>query len=313
MRATHRLLSMGTGMPRAEAERIAQHLRALADPTRVQLLALIVQSENGRRSVTDLADELGLRQPTVSHHLSVMTTEGLVRRDQVGRTAWYSIAPTRLGDIVETLRGPDPVAAAVAPPVLERIGDDLATRFTGVFSGETVDRYVRESYELLAERARITRYLPSLTARFAADRLAALAEIDAPHESPRVLFVCVQNAGRSQLAAALMRSIAGDSVTVLTAGSEPAGAINPLVVSALDEVGVPVGAEFPKPLTDEVVRAADVVVTMGCGDACPVYPGRRYVDWDLDDPASLPLDGVRGIRDDIEGRVRALLADMNIR
>ncbi len=304
---------MGTGMPRAEAERIAQHLRALADPTRVQLLALIVQSKDGRRSVTDLADELGLRQPTVSHHLSVMATEGLVVRDQVGRTAWYSIAPTRLGDIVETLRGPDPVAAAVAPPVLERIADDLATRFTGVFSGETVDRYVRESYELLAERARITRYLPSLTARFAADRLAALATIDAPHDSPRVLFVCVQNAGRSQLAAALMRSIAGDSVTVLTAGSEPAGAINPLVVSALDEVGVPVGAEFPKPLTDEVVRAADVVITMGCGDACPVYPGRRYVDWDLADPARLPLEGVRGIRDDIEGRVRALLADMNIR
>ena len=299
------------GLGRADAERIARSLRALADPTRVQLLALIVESPDARRSVTDLADALGLTQPTVSHHLRVMADEGLVERSQDGRLAWYSIAPTRMTEVVEAMRD-DPVAAAVAPPVLERIASDLATRFAGTLSPETVDRYVRESYRLLAERAGITRYLPSLTARFAGDRLDALTRVEVPSQSPSVLFVCVQNAGRSQLASAILRSLAGDRVRVLTAGSEPAGSVNPLVVAALDEIGVPLGGEFPKPLTDEVVRAADVVITMGCGDACPVYPGRRYLDWELDDPAGLSMDGVRRVRDEIVVRVRALLAELGV-
>ncbi|MFM9878234.1 MAG: metalloregulator ArsR/SmtB family transcription factor [Rhodoglobus sp.] len=296
---------------RADAERIARSLRALADPTRVQLLALIVESPDARRSVTDLADELGLTQPTVSHHLRVMAAEGLVERRQQGRLAWYSIAPTRMADVVDAMRD-DPVAAVVAPPVLDRIASDLAERFSGTLSPETVDRYVRESYQLLAERAGITRYLPSLTARFAADRLRALTSVDSPEDAPIVLFVCVQNAGRSQLAAAILRSLAGDQVRVLTAGSEPAGAVHPLVIAALDEIGVPVVGEFPKPLTDEVVRAADVVVTMGCGDACPVYPGRRYLDWELADPAALSMDGVREVRDQIEVRVRDLLTQLMV-
>ena len=299
------------GLGRADAERIARSLRALADPTRVQLLALIVESPDARRSVTELADALGLTQPTVSHHLRVMADEGLVERSQDGRLAWYSIAPTRMTEVVEAMRD-DPVAAAVAPPVLERIASDLATRFAGTLSPETVDRYVRESYHLLAERAGITRYLPSLTARFAGDRLDALTRVEVPSQSPSVLFVCVQNAGRSQLASAILRSLAGDRVRVLTAGSEPAGSVNPLVVAALDEIGVPLGGEFPKPLTDEVVRAADVVITMGCGDACPVYPGRRYLDWELDDPAGLSMDGVRRVRDEIVVRVRALLAELGV-
>ena len=299
------------GLGRADAERIARSLRALADPTRVQLLALIVESPDARRSVTDLADALGLTQPTVSHHLRVMADEGLVERSQDGRLALYSIAPTRMTEVVEAMRD-DPVAAAVAPPVLERIASDLATRFAGTLSPETVDRYVRESYRLLAERAGITRYLPSLTARFAGDRLDALTRVEVPSQSPSVLFVCVQNAGRSQLASAILRSLAGDRVRVLTAGSEPAGSVNPLVVAALDEIGVPLGGEFPKPLTDEVVRAADVVITMGCGDACPVYPGRRYLDWELDDPAGLSMDGVRRVRDEIVVRVRALLAELGV-
>lgn len=302
---------MDHGLGREAAERIARSLRALADPTRVQLLALIVESSDGRRSVTELADALGLTQPTVSHHLRVMADEGLVDRTQVGRLAWYSITPTRLGEVVDAMRD-DPVAAVVAPPVLERIAADLAARFAGTLSPETVDRYVRESYELLAERARITRYLPSLTARFAADRLTALTNVDAPSSMPSVLFVCVQNAGRSQLASAILRSLAGDRVRVLTAGSEPAGAVNPLVVTALDEIGVPLAGEFPKPLTDEVVRAADVVVTMGCGDACPVYPGRRYLDWELADPAGLSIDGVRQVRDEVEVHVRGLLEQLGV-
>ena len=126
-----------------------------------------------------------------------------------------------------------------------------------------------------------------------------------------MLFVCVQNAGRSQMASAILRSLAGDRVRVLTAGSEPSPTINPLIVTALDEIGVPVGGEFPKPLTDEVVRSADYVITMGCGDACPIYPGRRYLDWDLPDPAGLSLQGVRDVRDRIDQHVRGLLAEMN--
>ena len=128
---------------------------------------------------------------------------------------------------------------------------------------------------------------------------------------PEVLFVCVQNAGRSQLASAILRSLAGERVRVLTAGSAPAGRVNPMVVAALDEIGVPLAGEYPKPLTDEVVRAADYVITMGCGDACPVYPGRTYLDWDLADPVGLPMEGVRAIRDEIEERVRTLLADLD--
>ena len=122
----------------------------------------------------------------------------------------------------------------------------------------------------------------------------------------------MQNPGRSQLAAALLRQLAGDRVRVHTAGSAPASEVRSTIVAALDEVGVPIGGEFPKPLTDEVVRAADVVVTMGCGDACPVYPGRRYLDWELEDPADLPLARVREIRDDIEGRVRTLIDDLAV-
>ena len=125
-----------------------------------------------------------------------------------------------------------------------------------------------------------------------------------------MLFVCVQNAGRSQLAAGVLRQLAGDKVIVRTAGSAPAAEVRSAIVTALDEIGVTLGGEFPKPLTDDAVKAADVVVTMGCGDACPVYPGRRYLDWDLADPVGQPLSVIREIRDDIDSRVRTLLAEL---
>jgi arsenate reductase len=303
----------GAPIERQAAEEIARNLRAMADPTRIQLLGLIVESPGGRALVGQLADELGLSQPTVSHHVRLMLLEGLLQREQIGREVWYSITPARMADVVESVRSDnDPVSAVVAPPVLKRIAEDLAARFAGTFSAETVNRYVEESYELLSNQARITRYLPSLTGRFAADRLRALAAADgiATEHVPEVLFVCVQNAGRSQIASAILRSLAGDQVRVLTAGSEPAAAVNQVVVSVLDEIGVSLDGEYPKPLTDEVVRAADYVITMGCGDACPVYPGRKYLDWDLADPVGLPLDGVRAVRDDIEARVRGLLAEI---
>ncbi|GAA4368900.1 metalloregulator ArsR/SmtB family transcription factor [Agromyces bauzanensis] len=290
----------------------ARGIRVLTDPTRLRILELISESPDGRALVGRLATELGLRQPTVSHHVKTLVDEGVLEREPEGRQVWYSIAPDAVERVNELL--PPDAAAPASDEVLERVASDLSARFAGVFSPETVERYVRESHELLAGRAHITRHLPSLTSAFAVDRLDALAREEAPHgaEPPEVLFVCVQNAGRSQIAAAILRHLAGDRVRVRTAGSEPASAVKSTIVQALDEIGVPIGGEFPKPLTDEVVRASDVVVTMGCGDACPIYPGRRYLDWELDDPAVLPLARVREIRDDIEARVCALLSELGV-
>ncbi|SOC49949.1 Protein-tyrosine-phosphatase [Blastococcus aggregatus] len=195
---------------------------------------------------------------------------------------------------------------------LHRLADDLAARFTGVFARETVDRYVFESYTALRRTAKVTTHLPALTARFATERLTALAQAKGAITTgvPEVLFVCVHNAGRSQMAAGLLNAHAAGQVHVRSAGSLPSAQIDDAVTEAMAEVGVDLDAEFPKPLTDDVVQAADVVITMGCGDACPVYPGKRYLDWSVRDPAGLSVGEVRAIRTDIDTRVRALLAEL---
>jgi arsenate reductase len=131
-----------------------------------------------------------------------------------------------------------------------------------------------------------------------------------PDSTPEVLFVCVHNAGRSQMAAGLLDKLAAGRVHVRSAGSDPADQLNPNVVAAMAELGVDLGNELPKPLTDEVVRAADAVITMGCGDACPIYPGKRYEDWDLEDPAGKDLETVRRIRDEIADRVATLIGEV---
>jgi arsenate reductase len=194
---------------------------------------------------------------------------------------------------------------------LDQAAERLAEEFVGTFSRETVARYMAESLDLLGG-ARITAFLPVLAHRFARERLHALAQAEGAvaKEQPEVLFVCVHNAGRSQMAAGLLTLRSQGRVHVRTAGSAPSEEIDPAVVEAMTELGIDVGEEFPKPLTDEVVHAADVVITMGCGDACPVYPGKRYEDWELDDPAGLELDAVRRIRDEIDLRVRALLGEL---
>jgi arsenate reductase len=196
------------------------------------------------------------------------------------------------------------------PDVARRIAGRLARRYRGVVGPETVQAVVDDSYRLLARGARITRFLPSLTAHFAADRLAAIVRAEAAEHGgvPSVLFVCVENSGRSQLAAAVLRALAGDEVVVMSAGSDPAGRIIPAVAEVLDEIGVPVVDEYPKPLTDDLVRGADYVITMGCGDACPVLPGRHYEDWEVADPAASGREGLRAIRDEIVERVEALVA-----
>jgi ArsR family transcriptional regulator len=288
----------------------ARELRLVADATRARILRSILAAPDGRVLVGRLAEELQLRQPTVSHHVKALLDEGLLQRDPDGRRTWYSLAPSHADRIAEMLGRPE--AEVPVEPILSRVVLDLSERFEGVFGPETVERYVRESYELLAARPTPGQRVPSLAAQFAADRLDALARDDsAPSaEVPEVLFVCVQNAGRSQMASAILRHLAGDRVHVRTAGSDPAGEVRSSVLTALDEIGVPLAGEYPKPLTDEVVRAADVVITMGCGDACPIYPGRRYLDWDLPDPVGKPLAEVREIRDDIERRIRELLTTL---
>ena len=155
-------------------------------------------------------------------------------------------------------------------------------------------------------------FIPLFVRRSSRQRLRALAQAEGAlvKDVPEVLFVCVHNAGRSQMAAALLDHHARGRVQVRSAGSDPADRINPAVAAALDEWGVDLSREFPKPLTDEFVKAADVVITMGCGDACPIYPGKRYLDWDLEDPAGKPVERVRAIRDDIDGRVQRLLEEL---
>lgn len=196
--------------------------------------------------------------------------------------------------------------------VLSRAAQGLAAKYAGVFSPQTVERYVFESYAALRRTARVHNHLTALATRFATDRLTALAQSEGavPKDVPEVLFICVHNAGRSQMAAALLNHYGQGRVHVRSAGSAPVNAINPMVIDAMAEIGLDLGAEYPKPLTDDVVAAADVVVSMGCGDACAIYPGKRYLDWTLDDPQGQSLDVVRAIRDDLDTRVQELLREL---
>lgn len=189
--------------------------------------------------------------------------------------------------------------------------DRLSEEFSGQFSPETIERLVSDSQQRWLD-ARIHTFVPLLLERYARERLRAAAQAEGiiMRETPEVLFVCVHNAGRSQMAAALLDHYAAGRVHVRSAGSTPADQINPAVVQALAERGLDISKEFPKPLTDEFVRAADVVVTMGCGDACPIYPGKKYLDWELPDPAGKDIEEVRPIRDEIERRVLALLEEL---
>jgi arsenate reductase (thioredoxin) len=190
----------------------------------------------------------------------------------------------------------------------------LQTEFDGVFGKETIERFLHTSYDQFAERASIPNFLPLMAERFARQRLRALAKVEGERSDglPTVLFLCVHNAGRSQMAMGFFQHLAGDAAVAWSGGSEPGSAVNAAAVEAMRERGIDISGEFPKPWTDEVVRAADVVISMGCGDACPIFPGKRYEEWTLDDPAGQDLASVRPIRDDIERRVRHLLGEMGV-
>lgn len=194
---------------------------------------------------------------------------------------------------------------------VDRAAEALQREFAGIFSRETIARYIAESSDLLGD-AKINVFVPVLAHRFARERLKALAQAEGlvAKEQPEVLFVCVHNSGRSQMAAGLVKLRSDGRIHVRSAGSSPGERINPAVVEAMHEIGVDMSEEFPKPLTDEVVAAADAVVTMGCGDACPIFPGKRYEDWDLPDPAGQSLETVREIRDDLDQRVQRLIGEI---
>ena len=197
---------------------------------------------------------------------------------------------------------------------LKTAAAQLQSDFGDMFGVETIERFLHSSYDQFASRASVPNFLPLLAERFARQRLHALARVEGKHHDgkPAVLFLCTHNAGRSQMAMGFFTEFAGNAAVAWSGGSEPGNEVNPAAVAAMAERGIDISREYPKPWTDEIVQAADVVITMGCGDACPIFPGRRYEEWILDDPAGQDVDAVRPIRDDIEERVRRLLAELEV-
>jgi arsenate reductase len=325
----------------------AELARALGDPLRWRIIELLASEQ---LCVAHLAEELQTAQPLVSHHLKVLRQAGLIEPDRYRYWTYYRLRPGALVQLAATLGllarsapsgtacrrqipGADSQPPVSAPPAVPRGGRPMPCRdapmdpisrqsfarsiealhgeFRGISSLETIERFVDQAIDRLSG-ARVVDVIPLLVHRFAREQLRALAQAQGAsiNDVPEVLFVCVHNAGRSQMAAALFDHHANGRVHVRSAGSAPADQINPAVAAAMDEWGIDLSKEFPKPLTDEFVKAADVVITMGCGDACPIYPGKRYEDWELDDPAGQPVEVVRRIRDDIDTRVQQLLAEL---
>jgi arsenate reductase len=307
-------------------------LRGLADPTRLEICRRLGSEE---LCVCHLVEDLGIGQPLVSHHLKVLKDAGLVETRRHSYWTYHRLVPQVLNAVVDdlaVLRGRSFATSSARPCRVDQqegevvsswvegyVVDEhvraivarLSKQFEGIFSSETVERFVVESSEHLAD-AKVKGYVSLLTEKFAKQRLRACAQAEGAivKEVPEVLFVCVHNAGRSQMAAGLLHRAAEGRVGVRSAGSMPTDDIHANVREAMAEIGLDLAHEFPKPLTDEVVKAADVVVTMGCGDACPVYPGKRYLDWELPDPAGKHLEEVRTIRDDIDSRVHKLLEEL---
>jgi arsenate reductase (thioredoxin) len=339
------LIQMTTTLLRPATAPALEVARALADPLRWRIVELLAGEQ---LCVAHLTEELGVGQPLVSHHLKVLRTAGLVSTDRYRYWTYYRLHPDALrllaGHLDDLARAapagtacrravdgqaspatsrptvpqggrPMPFRDTPMDPVTRqtfaRSIESLAEEFRGIFSLETVERYVEESIDRMSG-ARVVDFIPLFVHRFSRQRLRALAQAEGmiTKDAPEVLFVCVHNAGRSQMAAALLDHHAKGRVHVRSAGSDPGDQINPAVVAAMDEWGIDLSQEFPKPLTDEFVKAADAVITMGCGDACPIYPGKRYEDWELDDPAGQPVEVVRRIRDDIDLRVQALLGEL---
>lgn len=197
--------------------------------------------------------------------------------------------------------------------LIKQAAGRLSREFDGTFNLETIERYIADSQFKIGAKARFANWMPVLVERFTRDRLKALQRLEVGSlDTPAVLFLCVHNAGRSQMAAGWMRQLAGDAVEVFSGGSEPSLETNAVAIEAMAEVGIDIATEYPKPWTDEIARAVDVIVSMGCGDACPVYPGKRYEDWELTDPSSQPIEVVRTVREDIKGHVEQLMRTLQL-
>lgn len=198
--------------------------------------------------------------------------------------------------------------------VLAQLVDDLRYSYKGVFDTDAITKTVHAAWDLLAPHATVRDHLPVLVARQAREQLMATAQAEGrvAKKVPELLFVCVHNAGRSQMAAAYTHHLSGGAVEVRSAGSAPADQVNPSAVEAMAEEGIDITAETPKILTPDAVQSSDVVITMGCGDTCPIFPGKRYEDWELEDPAGKGVDSVRPIRDDIKQRVLTLLDELGV-
>jgi len=214
--------------------------------------------------------------------------------------------------VTETYQRPD--LSVDQTLALATAAERLNREFSDFFGTETIERFLHTSYDQFAGGAAIPNFLPLLAERFARQRLKALARVEGKAQDGMaiVLFLCVHNSGRSQMAMGFFQQLAGDQAVAWSGGSEPGVELNASAVAAMRERGIDISQEFPKPWTDEVVRAADVVISMGCGDACPIFPGKRYEEWTLDDPAGQDVEHVRPIRDDVERRVRKLLAELHV-
>lgn len=197
---------------------------------------------------------------------------------------------------------------------LRNAASRLQKQFDGTFNEETIERFLYSSYNEFASRSTVLTWLPLLAEKFARQRLQALAKVEGKSDDarPTVLFLCVHNAGRSQMAMGWFKALAGDRAVAWSGGSEPSSQVNPAAIEAMAEVGIDITGEFPKPWTDEIVRAADAVISMGCGDACPIFPGKRYEDWVLEDPQGRDVSSVRPIRDEIKERVIVLLESLGV-
>lgn len=307
-----------SAMGESSAATVAATLKALSDPLRIRMLSAISTDPRGEACVCDLEALAHVSQPTISHHLKVMRDAGVLESERRGTWVYYSITPSQRAAVTALLDSFTP--AAVSPESAETKVIDVDARLDHIaadlqeahpsLDAQLVAFVVRESYAGLARRATVSTLILPLAEKFARQRLTDLSR-DKTLTKPQVLFVCVANAGRSQLAAALVNQRSGGRIVARSAGSTPAGSINPYVrslVEVIDPDGV--NDAFPKPLTDDAVRAADIVITMGCGDVCPIVPGVQYQDWAVGDPALASPQGVESIRDDIARRVDTLISSL---
>lgn len=302
------------------ADERARQLEALTDPLTLRSLSVLANHESGAGTVLAVATALSIGTADIDRRMKGLLDCGLVVSVGPDRQAFVPspTAWTRFSRLfapgVSPPQPPDPesIAWQTYPRVIRRIAEQLTRRYRTTFSRETIERYVVESYEELRHSRTGHQHLPLMVNRLVAERLGVVA---ATHMYPlvgvpEVLFVCVGNSGRSQIASAALSAMAGDRINVRSAGTSPSEAVDSGVRTAMAEIGLPVGAT-PQELDDAMVEMADYVITMGCGDACPVLPGRRYLDWDVPDPVGRSIEEVRFIRDQTINMVTDLVSEID--